>query len=130
MEPSADIRYLFVKVSPYNLSASLAMVQKRWEEAYPENRTEASFLDENTDRQYAKSSSFSSIFMSAAVLAIIISCMGLFTISVLSDDKTHQGDRGTQGTGASVTGIVTLLSRDFIRLVLLSVIIASTRTST
>jgi len=83
MDPADAIRYIFVRVSPYNLPASLAMVQKRWEEAYPGRRTEASFLDENTDRQYRKEQQFSSIFMSAAVLAIIISCMGLFTISVL-----------------------------------------------
>jgi len=125
MEPSEVVRYIFVKVSPYNLPASLAMVQKRWEEAYPENRTEASFLDENTDRQYRKEQRFSSIFMSAAVLAIIISCMGLFTISVLVMTKRTREIGVRKVLGASVTGIVALLSRDFIRLVLLSVIIAS-----
>lgn len=125
MDPSEAVRYIFVRVSPYNLPASLAMVQKRWEEAYPENRTEASFLDENTDRQYRKEQQFSSIFMSAAVLAIIISCMGLFTISVLVMTKRTREIGVRKVLGASVTGIVTLLSRDFIRLVLLSVIIAS-----
>jgi len=125
MEPSDAVRYIFVKVIPYNLPASLAMVQKRWEEAYPENRTEASFLDENTDRQYRKEQRFSSIFMSAAVLAIIISCMGLFTISVLVMTKRTREIGVRKVLGASVTGIVALLSRDFIRLVLLSVIIAS-----
>jgi putative ABC transport system permease protein len=125
MEPSDAVRYIFVKVTPYNLPASLAMVQKRWEEAYPENRTEASFLDENTDRQYRKEQRFSSIFMSAAVLAIIISCMGLFTISVLVMTKRTREIGVRKVLGASVTGIVALLSRDFIRLVLLSVIIAS-----
>lgn len=125
MDPSEAVRYIFVRVSPYNLPASLAMVQKHWEEAYPENRTEASFLDENTDRQYRKEQQFSSIFMSAAVLAIIISCMGLFTISVLVMTKRTREIGVRKVLGASVTGIVTLLSRDFIRLVLLSVIIAS-----
>jgi ABC-type antimicrobial peptide transport system permease subunit len=125
MAPSEAIRYIFVKVGSYNLPASLAMVQKRWEEAYPENRTEASFLDENTERQYRKEERFSSIFMSAAVLAIIISCMGLFTISVLVMTKRTREIGVRKVLGASVTGIVTLLSRDFIKLVLLSVIIAS-----
>jgi ABC-type antimicrobial peptide transport system permease subunit len=125
MHPSEAIRYIFVKVSPYNLPASLAMVQQRWKTAYPENRTEVSFLDENTDRQYRKEQQFSSIFMSAAVLAIIISCMGLFTISVLVMTKRTREIGVRKVLGASVVGIVTLLSRDFIRLVSLSVIIAS-----
>lgn len=125
MEPSESIHYIFVKVAALNLPASLTLVQKRWEEAYPENRMEASFLDENTERQYRKEQRFSSIFMSAAVLAIIISCMGLFTISVLVMTKRTREIGVRKVLGASVTGIVTLLSRDFIRLVLLSVIIAS-----
>lgn len=125
MEPSSPVQYIFVKVAPNNLPASLAMIQHRWDEAYPENRTEASFLDENTARQYRKEQRFSSIFISAAVLAIIISCMGLFAISVLVMTKRTKEIGVRKVLGASITGIVALLSKDFIRLVLLSVIIAS-----
>ena len=125
ISPGSPVQYIFVKVPRGNLPASMALVTKRWNEAYPGNQTDPSFLDENTDRQYRKEKRFSSIFISAAVLAIVISCMGLFAISVLVMTQRTREIGVRKVLGASVTSIVTLLSKDFVKLVLLSVIIAS-----
>jgi ABC-type antimicrobial peptide transport system permease subunit len=125
MHPGEGISYIFVRVAPGNLPASLAMVQQHWKGAYPENSADASFLDENTERQYRREQRFSGIFISAAVLAIIISCMGLFAISVLVMTKRTKEIGVRKVLGASVTGIVALLSKDFMKLVLLAVLIAS-----
>ncbi|HEU4551368.1 MAG TPA: ABC transporter permease [Chitinophaga sp.] len=125
MQPNAAVSYIFVKVPPGNLAASMALVTKRWKEVFPGKETDPSFLDENTDRQYQKEKRFSSIFISAAVLAIVISCMGLFAISVLVMTQRTREIGVRKVLGASVTSIVALLSKDFVKLVLLSVIIAS-----
>jgi len=125
MSPGSSVQYIFVKVPRGNLPASMGLVTKRWNEAYPGNQTDPSFLDENTERQYRKEKRFSSIFISAAVLAIVISCMGLFAISVLVMTQRTREIGVRKVLGASVTSIVTLLSKDFVKLVLLSVIIAS-----
>jgi ABC-type antimicrobial peptide transport system permease subunit len=125
MQPNPAVSYIFVKVPPGNLAASMELVTGRWKEAFPGKETDPSFLDENTDRQYQKEKRFSSIFISAAVLAIVISCMGLFAISVLVMTQRTREIGVRKVLGASVTSIVALLSKDFVKLVLLSAIIAS-----
>jgi putative ABC transport system permease protein len=77
------LQYIFVRVQPGAMANSLEMVQKAWKEVDPRSRFEASFLDENTDRQYQKETKLSKIFMSGALLTILISCMGLFAIVLL-----------------------------------------------
>ena len=91
----------------------------------PLAENEDSFLDENTQRLYRQEQRFSKIFMTGAILAVIISAMGLFAIAVLvmAQRKKEIGIRKV--LGASVGGIVLLLSKDFLRLVLVAVVIAA-----
>jgi len=119
------VQYIFVKVMPGNLTGAMDLVKKKWQELYPTSDTDPSYLDENTDRQYKREQRFSGIFISAAVLAIIISCMGLFAISVLVMTRRTREIGVRKVLGASVLSIVTLLSGDFVKLVLLSVMIAA-----
>ncbi|GAA0532923.1 ABC transporter permease [Chitinophaga japonensis] len=119
------LQYIFVKVAAGNLPGYMNLVKQQWQALYPGSSTDPSFLDENTDRQYRREQRFSGIFISAAVLAIIISCMGLFAISVLIMTRRTREVGVRKVLGASVAGIVTLLSKDFVKLVLLSVMIAS-----
>jgi len=119
------LHYIFVKVAAGNLPGYMNLVKQQWQASYPDSSTDPSFLDENTDRQYRREQRFSGIFISAAVLAIIISCMGLFAISVLVMTRRTREVGVRKVLGASVAGIVTLLSKDFVKLVLLSVMIAS-----
>lgn len=125
MQRSWTMHYIFIKVRPDNLPGSMETVRKTWLGAYPTSNFQASFLDENVSRQYEREDRFSKIFVSAAVLSIIISCMGLFAISVLVMTQRTREIGVRKVLGASVTGIVVLLSKDFIRLVLLSILIAT-----
>ncbi|MET6998958.1 ABC transporter permease [Chitinophaga defluvii] len=117
--------YIFVRVLPKNLAGAMHTVEKIWQEINPQSAFEGSFLDENADRQYRREARFSKIFVSGAILAIIISCMGLFavTLLVLTQKRKEIGIRKV--LGASVNGIVMLIAKDFIKLVAIAIFIAA-----
>jgi putative ABC transport system permease protein len=117
--------YVFVRVRPGNLAGSMSMVERVWKDINPQGAFEASFLDENTDRQYKGEERFTRMFLSGAVLAIILSCMGLFavTVLVLTQRKKEIGIRKV--LGASVHGIVLLIAKDFMKLVAFAIFIAA-----
>jgi putative ABC transport system permease protein len=117
--------YIFVRVQPGALSTSLETVQKAWKEVDPRSLFEASYLDENTDRQYRKETKLSKIFMSGALLTILISCMGLFAIVLLVIVQRTREIGIRKVLGASVPHIVGLVSKDFLKLVLLAILIAT-----
>jgi ABC-type antimicrobial peptide transport system permease subunit len=119
------IAYIFVKVASTDLPGSLKAVEKVWKSVNPKAESEISFLDENTDRQYRKEERLTRIFISGAILAILISCMGLFAIVVLVMGQRTKEIGIRKVLGASVSDIFTLVAREFLQLVLLAVIIAS-----
>ncbi|HVI48329.1 MAG TPA: ABC transporter permease [Chitinophaga sp.] len=123
-EPQA-LNYIFVKVNTPNLVGVMQKIATAWKEINPLAKNDPSFLDENARRQYRQDQRFSKVFMSGALLAIFISCMGLFAIAVLviTQRKKEIGIRKV--LGASVSSIVVLLSGDFLKLVLVAVLIAT-----
>ncbi|MBS0028430.1 ABC transporter permease [Chitinophaga sp. 22321] len=123
-EPSA-LYYVFVKVETPNPVAAMERIEKVWKNLNPLAENDASFLDENTQRLYQQEQRFSKIFVSGAVLAVIISAMGLFAIAVLVMAQRRKEIGIRKVLGASISGIVLLLSKDFLRLVLVAVVIAA-----
>jgi len=119
------LQYIFVRVQPTALASAMEMVTKAYKEIDPRSMFEASYLDENTDRQYERETKLSKIFVSGAVLTILISCMGLFAIVLLVIVQRTREIGIRKVLGASVPHIVALVSKDFIRLVALAIIIAS-----
>ena len=119
------LAYIFVKVAPTDLPGSLNAVQKVWKTINPKAESEISFLDENTDKQYRKEARLSRIFISGALLTILISCMGLFAIVVLVMGQRTKEIGIRKVLGASVASIFSLVAREFMILVGLAVLIAS-----
>nr|WP_281392530.1 ABC transporter permease [Chitinophaga varians] len=125
MDPQSRMNYLFVKVNTNHPAAAMERITAIWKEVNPLAKNDPGFLDENTDRMYRQESRFSKIFMSGAVLAIVISCMGLFAIAVLVMAQRRKEIGIRKVLGASVGSIVMLLSRDFLKLVLIAVLVAT-----
>lgn len=119
------ISYIFVKVRPENLPGSMNKVTKIWKEINPQQLSELSFLDENTNNQYKKESSLSQIFMAGSGLAIFISCMGLFAMALINVNQRTKEIGIRKVLGATVTGLMTLLTKDFIRMVGISFVVAA-----
>lgn len=125
MSAPSSLYYIFVKVETPNPVASLKNIEAVWRKMNPLAENDASFLDENTQRLYKQEQRFSKIFMTGAILAVIISGMGLFAIAVLVMAQRRKEVGIRKVLGASIGGIVLLLSKDFLRLVLVAVVIAT-----
>jgi ABC-type antimicrobial peptide transport system permease subunit len=113
-----------IKLSGKNLLASNKEIQVIWDKYFPEYVYNASFLDENINRYYKQEQRLSLLYKVYAGLAIFISCLGLYgLVSFLVVQKTKEvGIRKV--LGASVSGIIQLLAKDFVKLVLVAAIIA------
>ena len=125
IQPQWSISYIFVRVKPEDMPASMASIAAMWKQVNPKAESDPSFLDENTERQYQKEGRLSKIFISGAVLTIIISCMGLFAIAVLVISQRTKEIGIRKVLGADVSSIVGLISKDFMKLILISAVIAS-----
>lgn len=125
IQPQWPISYIFVRVKPEDMPTSMASIATMWEQVNPKAESDPSFLDENTERQYQKEGRLSKIFISGAVLTIIISCMGLFAIAVLVISQRTKEIGIRKVLGANVSSIVGLISKDFMKLILISAVIAS-----
>ncbi len=83
------------------------------------------FKNDENRKQYADVEKWKQIILFAAILTIFISCIGLFGLSILSAEKRTKEIGIRKVFGASVQDIVTTLSADFIKLVVIALIIAS-----
>ena len=84
-----------------------------------------SFLDEEFNKQYSTDERTGKIFLVFSILAILIACLGLFGLVTFAAEQRVKEIGIRKVLGATVTNIVTLLSKDFIFLVILSLVIAS-----
>jgi putative ABC transport system permease protein len=100
-------------------------LKKTYNEVAPKSEFMGSFLDENTNKQYQKEERLSQIFFSAATLAIILSCLGLFAIAIMVISQRTKEIGVRKVLGASVVSIMTLLSFDFLKMVGVAIVIAS-----
>ncbi|MHB8207361.1 ABC transporter permease, partial [Mucilaginibacter sp.] len=119
------INYILVRVKSGNLASSMTLINKLWADTNPHAEYGASFLDENTERQYDKETDLSRIFVAGAIISIVISCMGLFAIVILIITQRTKEIGIRKVLGASVNNILFLISKDFLKLILISICIAS-----
>ena len=119
------LTYIFVKVRTANPRAAMSLVQGAFHELEPDNTTPASWVTENTARWYDKEQRLSSIFVTAAGIAIVLSCLGLFAMVTLIMAQRQKEVGVRKVLGASVAGLAGLLSRDFVRLVVIAFLIAT-----
>jgi putative ABC transport system permease protein len=115
---------LSLRLSPENTSATLSRLKELWGTIDPGRPLDYSFLDESFDAQYRAEERLSGIFSSFTVFAIFIACLGLFGMaSYMAERRTKEiGIRKV--LGASVPGVVSLLARDFVKLVVIANLVA------
>ncbi|WP_121810074.1 ABC transporter permease [Mucilaginibacter kameinonensis] len=117
-------KVLTLKIGSKNIPATIDAIQKRWKSLVPERPFNYRFVDEAFNAQYAAQVNFGNLVMYFAVLAILISCMGLFGLASYSTIQRTREIGIRKVFGASVTGIVNMLSAEFLKLVMLSSLIA------
>jgi putative ABC transport system permease protein len=115
---------LSVKFSGNNIAASLSYLENTWKKFLPDIPYQYAFLDENFDKLYEAEQRQGNIFTIFACIAIFIACLGLFGLSAFAITQRIKEIGIRKVLGADVSTIVTLLSKDFLKLVLIAAIIA------
>jgi len=114
-----------VKVSGADMKNTLQAIAATWKKFAPEQPIRYTFMDESFAGMYADVQRMGYIFTTFAILAIIIACLGLFALSAFMAEQRSKEIGIRKVLGASVSGITTLLSFDFVKLVALAILIAS-----
>ncbi|MDB5199417.1 MAG: macrolide export ATP-binding/permease MacB [Chitinophagaceae bacterium] len=114
-----------IKLSGGNISASIASIEKTWKKFLPETPFAYTFLDDRFAKVYESEQKQKTIFTSFAFIAIFIACLGLFGLSAFTISQRVKEIGIRKVLGAEVNSIVALLSKDFLKLVLIAIIIAS-----
>lgn len=113
------------KVNTTDLPALLAQVESKWKSLAPGQQFSYSFMDEDFDATYRSEERTGNIFIAFSSLAILIACLGLFGLAAYAAEQRNKEIGIRKVLGASVSGIVRMLSVDFIKLVLISVVIST-----
>jgi putative ABC transport system permease protein len=117
--------FLTLNVSNENMPQRIQQLEKRWKELVPDLPLIYFFADDAYNKQYRDEQRFGKLFIGFAAFAILISCLGLFGLSAFTITRRTREVGVRKVMGASVSGIVGLLSVDFIKLVLIAIFIAS-----
>lgn len=118
------INVIALRLAPGNIPASLAAVEQIWKQVAPSKPFDYSFLDKNLEEQYRNEERTSKLAVIAAFLAITIACMGLFSLAALVTEQRVKEIGIRKVLGASVASIITLLSKDFLKLVAIGFVLA------
>jgi putative ABC transport system permease protein len=114
-----------VKLSATDLPATIASIGRNWNRLIPTRPFEYSFLDEDFNKKYSAEAGFGRLFFYFAALAIFISCLGVLGLASYSTIQRRKEIGVRKVLGASAASIVEMLSKDFLRLVGLALLIAS-----
>lgn len=113
-----------VKLKGGKTNQAIAFIQRIWRQTFPDRPLEYQFLDEHFTEVYRADTQVSRIVGMLAGLAIFISCLGLFGLASYAAERRVKEIGIRKVMGAGVGSIVALLSRHFIRLVLIANLIA------
>ena len=114
-----------VKISGDQIPQTIAALGERWKLLAPERPFQYSFVDEDFAKLYSSEDRFQRVFLYFGLLAIFISCLGLLGLAAYSTIQRAREIGIRKVLGASVTTIIGLLSKEFLRLVFIALVIAS-----
>lgn len=124
-QPDAGFNYMVAHVRGGNMKPALATLQSTWKKLNPYEPFEYSFIDQDFQKNYEADSRRANLINYFTIVAILISCLGLFGLATFSAEQRTREIGVRKVLGASVAGIVALLSKDFLKLVAVSIVVAS-----
>jgi len=113
-----------VRVNTQNISSIINTVESKWKSMVPAQPFNYSFMNADFDKIYIAEQQTGKLFITFAVFAIFIGCLGLFGLVTYAAEQRTKEIGVRKVLGASVGGIVTMLSKDFAKLVLIAAVIA------
>ncbi len=125
--PESKKNFIFItmRVATTDYKNIISQLESNWKAQVPTTPFESIFLSDSVNKQYEEDQRVASIMTSFTLIAIIISCMGLYGLSVYMAERRIKEIGVRKVLGASVTGIVSLLTTDFLKLILIAFVIAA-----
>ncbi|PWT95228.1 MAG: macrolide ABC transporter permease [Bacteroidetes bacterium] len=122
---ATNYNYMIAHTSAKDLASVLSYISTSWKSLNPNEPFEYSFLDDDFQKNYEGEDRLAGIVGYFTAIAILISCLGLFGLATFSAEQRTKEIGVRKVLGASIPGIVSLLSKDFLKLVAVSILIAS-----
>lgn len=117
--------YVLAKVRTENAKASINAIESAWRQFLPRYPLEYYFLDEHFNKQYRNEERLQTVFLYFASVTVIIACLGLFGLAAYSAEQRMKEIGIRKVLGATSSSIIGLLSKDFLKLVGIAIIIAT-----
>jgi putative ABC transport system permease protein len=124
-DPHFKLGQLVVKLNPANIAPAMTTIAETYKKIFPLQPYKYTFMDAKNKDSYKAEAKWKEIITYASVLSIFICCIGLFGLSILSTEKQTKEIGIRKVLGASVQSVVTLLSANFVKLVLIAFIISA-----
>lgn len=116
---------LLIRTKPNKVESTVALAEKLYKKYDSESAFEYGFVDQALDNLYKSQQGTGKIINCFTILTILISCMGLFGLAAYTTEQRAKEIGIRKVLGASVAGITSMLSKDFLKLVLIAIIVAS-----
>ncbi|MGV3558648.1 ABC transporter permease [Larkinella arboricola] len=120
-----NYNYIIVHVNTANMEQVLGFLEQKWKSLRSDEPFEYSFLNEDFQKNYQAETRTSRIVGYFTAISILISCLGLFGLAAFAAQQRTKEIGVRKVLGASVANIVLLLSKDFLKLVIVAILIAS-----
>ncbi|HVX26726.1 MAG TPA: ABC transporter permease [Parafilimonas sp.] len=117
--------FISVRLQPGDINKYLSGIESKWKSFAPDIPFDYSFMDEEFDALYRSEQRMGAVFSVFTFLSIFVACLGLFGLSIFTAERRKKEISVRKVLGASVQGIVQMLSKDFIKLVAIAFIIAT-----
>jgi len=121
---SDDLDTIVVRIAPQNYGSTIDRLRSKWKELFPNQSFDFYFLDESLSALYDSETRLSQLFSSFTLFAIFIACLGLFGMASFTAEQRTKEIGIRKVLGSSVSGIIMLLVKDFLKLVLIANVIA------
>ena len=125
LDREQGLTYAYVKVASVNMADSFAAIENTYKGIEPNAEFLGSFLDENIDRTFRREKTMATLVTTGSIIAILLSCVGLFAMSMLITNQRTKEIGIRKVIGASVTSVTYLLTKDFVKLVCIAFILAT-----
>ena len=124
MNPNNNFGSFYIKIRPGSETAAVNFIQSTFRSLFPLSAFDYNFVKQDNQASYREEARWKKILFLGSMLTIFISCIGLYGLSVFSAEKRRKEVGIRKVLGASASRVAYVLSLDFVKLVLISLVIA------
>ncbi|MBA4850882.1 ABC transporter permease [Emticicia sp. BO119] len=116
---------VILKIDMNQAQKAIAVIESEWKKHFPDALFMYDFVDKRLGEQYEAEARFSKIFLYFSILSVLIACLGLYGLTSFATEQRTKEIGIRKVLGASIFSVTTLITKDFIRLVVIAIVVAS-----